>query len=111
MEKFKKEIIGGEENKIVDFIWSLIDGGLGGDWSDNYKEGDIIKYDFEIDEDYILDLKDDGLDINEIKEFISDGICLIDKIGSEYFNKDICYNVEYENGVVIVNYEYFDLEG
>ena len=52
--KFEKEVVLDNfevnENKVVDFIESLIDSGLGGDWSDHYKEGDIIKYNFELDE-------------------------------------------------------------
>jgi len=112
--KFEKEVVldnfERNENKVVDFIESLIDSGLGGDWSDHYKEGDIIKYNFELDEDYIEDLNDDGIDVNDIKEFIGNGVCLIDKLSSECFKKDICYNVEFIENNIIVKYEYFDLE-
>ena len=111
-EKFENEVVLSvvNENKVLDFIGSLIDSGLGGDWSDHYKEGDIIKYDFELDEDYIEDLKDDGLDINDIKEFIGNGVCLVDDVGSEYFNKNVCYNVEFIDNNVVIRYEWFDLE-
>jgi hypothetical protein len=112
MKKFEKEIIIEEigVNKIVDFIGELIDVGIGGDWSDHYVEGDIIKYDVKIDEYYIEDLKEDNLDINEIKEFIGKGICLVDELLSKYWNKEICYNIEFIDNEIVIIYEYLDLE-
>ena len=115
MKKFKRfenEIVMEKAgvNKIVDFIEGLIDISLGGDWSDHYMEGDIIEYNIEIDEDYIEDLEEDGLDINEIKEFIGEGICLVDELLSKCYNKEICYNIKFVDNEIVIIFEFLDLE-
>jgi len=110
-KKFEKEIVIGKigENKIVDFFEGLIDISLGGDWSDHYVKGDIIEYNLE-EEEYIDDLEEDGLDINEVIEFIGEGICLIDKELSECYGEEICYNIKFIDNEIVIIFEFLDLE-
>ena len=90
------------ENKIIDVIDSLLEGRLGGDWNE-YEKGDVVKYDFDFDDEDELELIEyDDVSLNELKEFIGEGICYV-------VDKDIWYNIKFETNIMIVKYEYLDL--
>jgi hypothetical protein len=103
MKKLSKKVkfdIG--ENKIIDVIDNLLEGRLGGDWND-YEEGDEIKYKFNFnDEDELELIEECNVSLDELKEFIGEGICYI-------VNEDIWYNIKFKDNIMIVKFEYVDL--
>ena len=77
MKKLSRKIYVGNigENKITDTIDSLLEGRLNGDWTE-YKKGDVAKYSFDFDDEYELELlEENNIKLNEVKEFINEGIC------------------------------------
>ena len=79
---------------IGNVINGLILGNMESDYND-YKIGDRVIYEFWLDEDF-EDYNDD-CSINEIKEFVGEGVCLEDKELSDIWGKDIWYNVSIKN--------------
>ena len=115
MEKFKKEIVlkGGLVgiNKFDKFIYGELEMRSGGDWN-NYDEGDLISYDFELlekDEDeelcYIdcwnwMCLNDeDKVLLEDLKEYVGEGICYV-----LFGDDDNWYNVEFKGDVMVVSF-------
>ena len=102
MKKLKREIELSSNNEFIEIINDLLDGGLGGDWS-NWNEGDKVVYKFDLrDDDYWEDFE--GIDYDSFIEFIGEGFCLLDK---EY-DFDVWYNVEVKDGIVLISYIYID---
>jgi hypothetical protein len=116
MKKFEKviELKGSEfENKFDKFIFDNLDNYLSGDWSE-YKDGDIVNYNIDLlekceDEEFnFLDdwnecivNEEDKIDLRELKEYVGEGICFIDKLWSE----DKCwYNVEFKGDILKISY-------
>jgi len=96
MKRFGKEVKF-DENEIVEYIGGMIDSRLSGDWTD-YKFGDEVRYDFDFDEDYLLDLKEEfNIELSDIKELVGEGICIV---VDEY----IWYNVSFKGDILIVEY-------
>ena len=104
-------------NKFDGFVFCNLDIRLGGDWSDHYEEGDVISYDFnllekcddEIDtfiDSWNLDVDDkDKVLLEDLKEYIGEGICYIDE-----YDERIWYNVNFEGDVMMIRYVYIDLD-
>jgi hypothetical protein len=89
-------------NKIIDVIDNLLEGRLGGDWND-YEEGDEVKYKFNFnDEDELELIEECNVSLDELKEFIGEGICYI-------VDEDIWYNIKFKDNIMIVKFEYVDL--
>ena len=98
-------------NKFDNFIFDNLDSYLGGDWND-YKDGDKVVYniycmeimsdDFSFIDDWNeCKNEDEKIKLNELKEYINEGICYID----ESWSNDRCwYNVKFENNVLIISY-------
>jgi hypothetical protein len=87
MEKFKKVV---DANVgIGNVINGLILGNMETDYT-SYEIGDKIVYNFMMDDDFSYW---EGLNKNEIKEFVGEGVCLKDKDLSDIWGKDIWYNV------------------
>jgi len=89
-------------NKIIDVIDNLLEGRLGGDWND-YEEGDEVKYKFNFnDEDELELIEECNVSLDELKEFIGEGICYI-------VDEDIWYNIKFKDNTMIVKFEILDL--
>jgi hypothetical protein len=101
------------ENKFIKFIFDNLDNYLGGDWSE-YKDGEVVNYNIDLleildDNDKISFIddwnwerdEDDKMDLGELKEYVGEGICFIDK----NWNEDKCwYNVEFKGDVLKISY-------
>jgi len=102
------------ENKFIKFIFDNLDNYLGGDWSE-YEDGEVVNYNIDLleildDNDKISFIddwnecivnEDDKMDLGELKEYVGEGICFIDKNWSE----DRCwYNVEFKDNVLKISY-------
>ena len=96
MKRFEKEV-NFKENGIVEYIDGMIDSRLGGDWTE-YEVGDKVKYKFDFDEDYLLDLKEEfNIELSDIKELIGEGICLV-------VDEDIWYNISFKDDILVVEF-------
>ena len=91
MEKFKKVV--GVNDGIGKVINDLILGNMETDYN-NYELGDRVTYSFMLDDDFGFW---EEINMNEIKEFVGEGICLEDKVLSDIWGKDIWYNVSIKN--------------
>ena len=91
MEKFEKVV--DIRNGIGSVINDLILGNMETDYND-YELGDRVTYSFMLDDDFGFW---EGINMNEIKEFVGEGICLEDKVLSDIWGKDIWYNVSIKN--------------
>ena len=103
-------------NKFESFVFDNLEVRMGGDWND-YKEGDIVSYDFDLLEklgdwidsfidDWNYDLEDkDKVLLEDLKEYIGEGICLVDE-----YDEKLWYNVNFEDNVMMVKFEYIDYE-
>jgi hypothetical protein len=95
-------------NKFDIFVFGELEGRVNGDW-DEYEDEDIVSYDFDLlekcdDEDlnYIDSLneclsKDRKVNLNELKEYISEGICYENEFGS-------WYNVEFKGDIMVISF-------
>lgn len=92
MKKFEKVFDANEG--IGNVINGLIIGNMEGDYND-YEIGDKVVYEFWLDNDFEEDYIDD-CSIDDIREFVGEGICLEDKELSDIWKKDIWYNVSIE---------------
>ena len=93
MEKFKKVV---DANVgIGNVINGLILGNMETDYT-SYEIGDKIVYNFMMDDDFSYW---EGLNKNEIKEFVGEGVCLEDKELSDIWGKDIWYNVSVRKSI------------
>jgi hypothetical protein len=116
MKKFEKvvELNGCKfENKFIKFIFDNLDNYLSGDWG-VYKNGDVVIYNIDLLEkcedwefNFIDDWnecivnEEDKIDLGELKEYVGEGICFIDKNWSE----DRCwYNVEFDGDELEISY-------
>jgi hypothetical protein len=114
MEKFKKviELKGSIENynKFDKFIYGELEGRSGGDWNE-YEDGDVVSYDFELLEkcddeelcyidDYNFDRdEEDKVLLNDLKEYVGEGICY----DGDYRDND-WYNVKFEGDVMVISF-------
>ena len=104
-------------NKFESFIFDNLEIRLGGDWSDHYKEGDVISYDFDLLEkcedevDSWIDNWNDNLEdedkvlLEDLKEYIGEGICYIDE-----YDEKLWYNVNFEGDIMMIRFVYIDLD-
>jgi hypothetical protein len=87
MKKFKNVV---DANVgIGNVINGLILGNMETDYND-YELGDRVTYSFMMDDDFGFW---EEINMNEIKEFVGEGICLEDKMLSDIWGKDIWYNI------------------
>jgi hypothetical protein len=119
MEKLKNVVrvnVNNEMNKFDNFIFDNLDSVLGGDWS-NYDDGEEVVYEIDLMEindgvSFIDDWNESNIKgivigVDEIKEYVGEGICYID----ESWDDDRCwYNVEFEGDVLKISYVYDDNE-
>jgi hypothetical protein len=120
MEKFKKviELKGGliGSSKFDKFIFGELEGRSGGDWS-NYEDGEIVSYDFELLEkscddddlnyidDYNFGVEDDKkILIEDLKEYVGEGICYDGGYSDDW------YNVEFKDDVMVISFIYEEWE-
>ena len=102
MKKLSKEV-NCNENNITECILDLIADCDGGNWND-YNDGDIVKYHFDFnDENFIEVLDNENIKLDELKEFVGEGICCI-------VDEDIWNNVRFEGNEMIVEYEYVECD-
>ena len=104
MRKLNREFKIGNigENKISDIIGDLLESRLNGDWTE-YDKGDIIKYNFEFNSEDELDLIEEyKVNINNIKEFIGEGICYI-------IDEDIWYNIKFKDNKMVIKFEHLEI--
>jgi hypothetical protein len=87
MEKFKNVV--DAKDGIGKVINDLILGNMETDYND-YELGDRVTYSFMMDDDFGFW---EEINMNEIKEFVGEGICLEDKMLSDIWGKDIWYNI------------------
>jgi hypothetical protein len=113
MKKLKNVVrvnVSNEMNKFDNFIFDNLDSVLGGDWS-NYEDGEEVVYEIDLMEDcdgvsFIDDWNESNIKgivigVDEIKEYVGEGICYID----ESWGDDRCwYNVEFEGDVLKISY-------
>ena len=95
----RKVIVVKNESKVIEIICDLIDGRIEGDWNE-YDKYEEVKYDFDLkDEDYFEMLEDVGVSIEDVKEFIGEGVCLI-------WNEvdEVWYNVSIKDNVMLVEW-------
>ena len=113
MEKLSNVVrvnVNNEMNKFDNFIFDNLDSVLGGDWS-NYDDGEKVVYNIDLMEDcdgvsYIDDWNESNIkgvviDLDEIKNYVGEGICYID----ESWGDDRCwYNVEFKGNILKISY-------
>jgi hypothetical protein len=101
MKKFEKVVIWNEESNVgvLRVIGGKIDSRLNGDWSE-YDEYEEVRYRFDLfDEDEMCEFEDGNVSIEDIKEFVGDGICI------EIVEDDrIWYNVSIEDNMLYVDW-------
>jgi hypothetical protein len=115
MEKFKNVIRvndGYELNKFDNFIFDNLDSILDGDWS-NYEDGEEVVYSVDLMEvndgiSFIDDWNESNIKgvvigVDEIKEYVGEGICYID---DNWYNDRCWYNVEFKGDVLKISYIY-----
>ena len=107
MKKFKNVVkitsFENEKNELYKFVF----GGVGvdrlEDWSE-YEKGEEVCYNIDLDDENDFDkeywVEEGRLNIEELKEFIGEGVCFEDDICSEYFESEIWYNVSFEGNVL-----------
>jgi hypothetical protein len=97
--KLKNEIKYDQDNRFIKFIYSRLESGLAGDWTDNHKEGEevIYRYDLNDDDWHFIDCS-----YNSLKEFIGEGITIIE----EDDNLDLFYNIRLEKGILYISFNY-----
>lgn len=101
MEKFKNQIKYDQNNRFIKIIYDSLEGSLSGDWSDHYKEGDEIIYDYKICDD---DWGEIDCSYNSLKEFIGEGITIIEENDS----LDLWYNIKLNKGILYISFNYID---
>ncbi len=84
------------KNPIVDVISTMIDNRIDGDYNE-YKNSEDIKYSF-----YLDDFIDEGIKIEDVKEFVGEGFCL--EINKSF---GIWYNVSIEEDNLIVDWVHY----
>ena len=97
----------GNEDKIVTFISDIICVRNGGDWN-RYEENEEVKYTFkreDLCEDYGEYFEEEGISIEEVKEFIGEGVCL--DSSDEGF--DVWENVFIEGDDIVVKWVYKEI--
>lgn len=99
MKKFEKVI---NEEGIGNVINGLIENTMGGDCRD-YELGEVVVYKYDLDE-YFEEICDYEVSINELKEFVGEGICLVDNVLSEIYNKEIWYNISVKDERLIIEF-------
>jgi hypothetical protein len=99
MKKFEKVVNVNEG--IGNVINGMISNNMDSDYND-YKIGDEIVYEFWL-EDFEENC-DYECSINELKEFVGEGVCLEDKELSEIWGKDIWYNVSIKEENLLVEF-------
>ena len=113
MKKFEKEVRVGnfeDEGKEINFLFGLLDARLNGDWSE-YKVGEEVEYVWNGDEwkleieDEDGDLNDGDLSVEELKEFVGEGICVI-----EDSNEDLWYNIKFEGEDLVIGFVELDIK-
>ncbi len=107
MEKFKKvvELKGGlvGMNKFDRFIYGELESRSSGDWNE-YEDGEVIEYGFDLvgecDDDEVIDYVDtwDKVLLNDLKEYVGEGICYDGGYGDDW------YNVEFKGDVMVVSF-------
>jgi hypothetical protein len=103
MKKLSKDIYWSEDNNVISLIEGLIESRENGDWNE-YNEGDIVRYFFDFDDECYSELLDEeNIKLDEVKEFIKEGICYV-------VDYDIWYNIRFENNMMITEYEYVKVD-
>jgi len=119
MKKLKNVVrvnVCNEMNKFDNFIFDNSDNVLVGDWS-NYEDGEEVVYNIDLMEindgvSFIDDWNESNIKgivigVDEIKEYVGEGICYID----ESWDNDRCwYNVEFEGDVLKISYIFVDFD-
>ena len=119
MEKFKKvielkgSILGLNYNKFDRFIYGELEGRINGDWG-LYDDGEIMSYDFDLLEkcddeelcyidDYNFDRdEEDKVLLDDLKEYVGEGICYDGSLGNDW------YNVEFKGDVMVISCVYIE---
>jgi hypothetical protein len=112
MKKFKNvvELKGSilNYNKFDIFVFGELEGRVNGDWG-VYEDEDIVSYDFDLlekydddDLNYIDSLndclsEDRKVNLNELKEYIGEGICYENEFGN-------WYNVEFKDDIMVISF-------
>ena len=87
MKKFEKVVnVNDEIGKVIN---DLIFGNMETDYTD-YEIGEKIVYNFMMDDDFEYW---ENINMNDLKEYVGEGVCLEDKELSDIWGKDIWYNV------------------
>jgi hypothetical protein len=115
MKKFKNVVkvkdFKNEKNELYKFIFGELELLLGGDWGE-YEKGEEVCYNIDLDDENEFDkeywVEEGRLNIEELKEFIGEGVCFEDDIGSEFFESEIWYNVSFEGNVL--KYEFVSVD-
>jgi len=101
MKKLEKVIVWNEKTNVGPLlvIGEKIDGRISGDWS-VYDEYEEVRYRFDLsDEDEMCEFEDSNMSIEDIREFVGDGICI------EVEEDDrIWYNVSIEGNMLYVDW-------
>jgi hypothetical protein len=101
MKKFEKVFkYNAEENcEVLNWLWDEVAGFLDGDYKD-HKEGSIVTYKFndlkEFEEDIIEYSGFDIKSVDEIIDFIGEGICIEDE--------DYWYNISTKGNIMYIKY-------
>ena len=114
MKKFEKvvkvESFMNEKNELYKFVFGELAGLESGDWG-VYEEGEEVCYKIDLDDKNEFDKEyweENGLSVEELKEFIGEGVCFEDDICSEGLGVDIWYNVSFEGNVL--KYEFVSID-
>ena len=101
MKKFEKVIVWNEKTNVGPLlvIGGKIDSRLNGDWNE-YDPYEEVRYRFDLfDEDEMCEFEDGNVSIEDIREFVGDGICI------EIVEDDrIWYNVSIEDDKLLVDW-------
>lgn len=102
MKKFEKEVrIGSfeDEGKEINFLFGLLEARLNGDWSE-YKVGEEVEYVWDGDEwKWDIEEDEDGDLVEGLKEFVGEGICVI-----EDEDREVWYNIKFEGEDLVIGF-------
>lgn len=104
MEKFKNKIKYDQDNRFIEVIYNLLEGSLNGDWTDNYKEGDEVVYEYDLNDEGDFTWEYIDCSYNSLCEFIGEGICIVEDDST----LDLWYNIEIKDDILLISFNYID---
>jgi hypothetical protein len=99
MKRLERQVNLENGGVIIDVICSKIEGRTSGDWNeyDRYEE---VRYVFDLDdEDEMCEFEDVNVSVEDIKEYVGEGVCYVD---NEDF--DVWYNISIKGNELYIDW-------